>query len=607
MPDADEGDALRELVRALERFPSLFSLNHDAVALYAPDGEPVVGNDASRALIREEFSAFHSGRHIEGGELERAQTHFKTALRGEPVEFESVLVGRDGEAINVVARLVPALVDGKIVGVFGTARDITLQRRAEASRDESREQFRSLFEQHPDSISMVDAAGRYERLNAAAQRMTGYLSAELAGKKLGEVFPPAEREGLDEFVAGVLRSGKPTRYERSVPLGDGATRAFIEGTAVPIVVNESVTGVFLMSRDVTERNRIQESLALLTTRGRKLQRVFSETGADPDEQASSVLDFSLKELGFDSACVIAIDGGGGFAVEHCVGTTSPIELENSLFQQLLRETVAGSGLLEAGDAPAPFRSFAGLPLDVAGRRCGALVYAGYSVKSLTECDREFLRSVAELISANIERAMEKKRLQSLANYDSLTGLPNRLLLNDRFNTAIASAQRRGEQVAVYFIDVDKFKAINDTYGHLVGDEVLRTFARRLLKACRASDTVARLAGDEFIVLQSGLKRGSRSEALAARLCKELEAPCDIEGVHLNLSVGIGISVFPRDGQDQRTLLKNADTALYAAKSAGPGSIRQFGAVATATALLRPKLERSRHKVIESLSGSVRER
>jgi diguanylate cyclase (GGDEF)-like protein len=266
-----------------------------------------------------------------------------------------------------------------------------------------------------------------------------------------------------------------------------------------------------------------------------------------------------------------------------------IEAGDPIFQQLFRETIAGSALLEldeaalqqcsaqGGGTPVFCRSFIGVPLDFGSGRHGALGFASRSATvPLTDFDREILRSVAELIAVSIDRASEGKRLQGLAHYDALTALPNRLLLSDHFKQAIANAQRRGDHVAVYFIDIDKFKVINDTYGHHAGDEVLRTVARRLLKGCRSSDTVARLGGDEFIVLRPGMSIGAQPEALAARLRADLEAPCDIEGLDLNISVGIGISVFPQDGKDQRTLLESADLALYAAKACGAGSIRRFG-------------------------------
>jgi diguanylate cyclase (GGDEF)-like protein/PAS domain S-box-containing protein len=601
-PNPDEADALRQLVNATERFPSLFSLSNEPCALYARDGTFVAGNEAARALIRDPIGGFRSGRHIEASALARAGAQFDAALAGEAVEFESVLTNHDGGLINVIARLVPALVDEKIVGVFGSVRDITQRRRAEVSRDESRDQFRSLFEQHPDSISMVDANGRYERMNAAGERLVGYRSDEIAGKLVAMFVPAAGREALNRRVLDVIHAGKAMRYEYPFLRKDGS-QGEAEGTAVPIVVNARVTGLFLMSRDITDRARNAAALALQARRTGALYRLASEIGADADEQAGSALAFGLKELGYEAAFVVT-ETGDALTIERTSGAKLPVEAGDPIFRQLFRETIAGKGLLEAGEAglklrsdaageaPAFCRGFLGVPLDIGSGRYGALGFASRAaMPALNDFDREFVRAVGELAAVSIERANEDRRLLGLAHFDVLTGLPNRLLLGDRFAQAIAIAQRRGEHFSVYFIDIDKFKLINDTRGHQAGDEVLRAVARRLLQACRASDTVARLGGDEFIVLRSGPSADPNAEALALRLRAALEAPCEIGGVALQFTVGIGISEYPDHGKDEQTLLESADTALYLAKAAGAGSIRRFGAQADAGAAHSPNLER----------------
>jgi diguanylate cyclase (GGDEF)-like protein/PAS domain S-box-containing protein len=587
MPDAADADAaaLRDLVAALERFPFLFALNQDAVALYDPDGVIVAGNAASRALVGRRLIGRHFSRHMKPSELERGAAQFGTALSGRPVEFESVFSTR-GRPIDVAVSLVPALVDARVVGVFGVARDITARRNAEADRDESRQQFCSLFEQHPDSISMVDTNGCYVRINPAAESVLGHRNADVVGRKVGMVYACDDRDELDRLVLEFTRAGKPSRYERIFVREDGST-PLLEGTAVPIVIDGRVTGIFLLSRDISDRARDQEALTLQARRTAALYRLASEIGADPGDQAGSALAFGLTELGFESAFVVTL-AGEILTVERNVGVKVPVDAGDSVFAQLFRETIAASRPLEfddaalrtraqtAGAARAFCRAFAGIPLDVESGRYGALGFTSRSAMApLTDFDREFLRAIAELAAVSIERAVEEKRLQDLAHFDTLTGLPNRLLLGDRFAQALAIARRRGEQVGVYFIDIDKFKAINDTYGHRIGDEVLRTVATRLLGATRASDTVARLGGDEFIVLRSGALDATRAQALAGRLRAELEGPCEIEGLHLKISVGIGISVFPCDGEDEATLLARADAALYLAKAGGAGSIRRF--------------------------------
>jgi diguanylate cyclase (GGDEF)-like protein/PAS domain S-box-containing protein len=579
-----DAEALRELVVALERFPSLFALSRDAVALYNRAGTIVAGNDASRALIGGKLRGAHYARHVDPAELDRDAERFQRALAGESVLFESVFLTLAGAAIDVDVRLVPALVNGRIIGVFGVARDITQRRRAEASRDESRQEFLSLFEQHPDSISMLDASGRYARINAAAEHLTGYTSEEIAGKKVGTIIPEGGA-ALDRYALEVIGRGKATRYERTFVRKDGS-QGVGEGIAVPIVVNQMVTGLFLMSRDVTDRARTADALALQARRTGALYRLASQFGADADDQAAAAIEFGLTELGFESAFIVTLSGEV-LTIERAIGKTLTVGAGDPVFRQLFLETIAGSSLLEAGGAELKLRSagegsafcrsFLGVPLEIESGRYGAFGLAsGTGTVSLTDFDREFVRAIAELAAISIARGIEERRLQGLAHYDALTALPNRLLLSDRFRIAIATALRRGEQVYVYYVDVDKFKLINDTYGHHVGDEVLRAVAGRLLKACRECDTVARLAGDEFIVLRTGLSCGA-PEALAARLRAAIEIPCEIDGLALSFSVGIGISAFPQDGSDEATLLERADTALYAAKASGPGAIRRFGA------------------------------
>jgi diguanylate cyclase (GGDEF)-like protein/PAS domain S-box-containing protein len=595
-----EADALRELVRALKRFPSLFALSRDAVALYDRAGTIVAGNDAARALIGGKLRGANYARHVDPAELDRDAARFGRALAGESVTFESVFLTLKGEAIDVDVRLVPALVGGKIIGVFGVARDITKRRRAEASRDESRQEFQSLFEQHPDSITMLDARGRYTRINAAAERFTGYTSQEIAGKNVGIIIP-AGGEALDRYALEVIGRGKATRYERTFVRKDGS-QGIGEGIAVPIVVDRLVTGLFLMSHDVTDRARIADALALQARRTGALYRLASQVGVGAEDQAAAAIEFGLTELGFESAFVVTL-AGETLAIERRIGKKLSVDAGDPVFRQLFLETIAGSALLEsdaaaleqrsgAGGAARRFcRSFLGVPLDIRSGRYGAFGLTSRSgTVPLTDFDREFVRALAEFVAISTERGIEERHLQALAHYDALTALPNRLLLSDRFKTALAAAMQREEQVHVYYVDVDRFKSINDTYGHHVGDEVLRAVAGRLLEACRESDTVARLGGDEFIVLRTG-PSSAGPEALAARLRAEVEAPCEIDGLGVKFSVGIGISAFPEDGCDEATLLASADTALYAAKASGPGSIRRFEREAPARVELAASLKR----------------
>jgi len=175
---------------------------------------------------------------------------------------------------------------------------------------------------------------------------------------------------------------------------------------------------------------------------------------------------------------------------------------------------------------------------------------------------------------SVARAMSL-RMSYLAQHDFLTELPNRLLLKDRLTQAIASAQRHRKSLAVLFLDVDRFKHINDSLGHAVGDQLLQSIAQRLVACVRHSDTVSRHGGDEFVVLLSEITRAQDAALTANKILTAVSRPHRIGRQDLNVTVSVGIGVYPDDGADAETLLKNADIALLHAKAQGRGKHRFF--------------------------------
>lgn len=188
----------------------------------------------------------------------------------------------------------------------------------------------------------------------------------------------------------------------------------------------------------------------------------------------------------------------------------------------------------------------------------------------------------ELVSANrrleaeiYDRKQAEERAQHLADHDALTGLPNRRLLEDRLSQAIARADRTQKPTAVMFVDLDHFKAINDTLGHAVGDLVLKEVAERLVRQLRVGDTVCRLGGDEFVVVLPEITRASDAAGVAQKILETVAQPYRIDDRELQLAASIGISVFPDDGADAETLIRNADAAMYHAKETGRGGYQFF--------------------------------
>jgi diguanylate cyclase (GGDEF)-like protein len=174
-----------------------------------------------------------------------------------------------------------------------------------------------------------------------------------------------------------------------------------------------------------------------------------------------------------------------------------------------------------------------------------------------------------------ERKRQDERIHRMAHYDGLTGLPNRFLLGDRLRQALVHAQRQHSQVAVLFMDLDRFKAINDTRGHLAGDQLLQQVAQRLRGRLREDDTIARVGGDEFVIVLPDVAGATDAAHVADKLMESLQAPFDIEGQQLHMSGSLGVSLYPRDATDGDSLLRYADTALYQAKDAGRNGYRFF--------------------------------
>jgi diguanylate cyclase (GGDEF)-like protein len=175
---------------------------------------------------------------------------------------------------------------------------------------------------------------------------------------------------------------------------------------------------------------------------------------------------------------------------------------------------------------------------------------------------------------SVARAMSL-RMSYLAQHDFLTELPNRMLLNDRLTQAIALAHRHRTSLAVLFVDVDHFKHINDTLGHAIGDQLLKSIAQRLVGSVRSSDTVSRQGGDEFVILLSEVAHAEDAALSADKILAALSAPHRIEHQDLHVTVSVGIGVYPDDGTNAETLLKNADTALFQAKACGRSNHQFF--------------------------------
>ena len=218
--------------------------------------------------------------------------------------------------------------------------------------------------------------------------------------------------------------------------------------------------------------------------------------------------------------------------------------------------------------------------------------------------KELARANAGLEAEIAERRLADQRVVHMAHHDALTGLPNRTLLADRVGQAIARAHRSGGKLAVLFLDLDRFKNVNDSFGHAVGDMLLTAVAARLTASRRDEDTVARLGGDEFIISIPDVADAAEAESVAARILADLAKPFTISGHQLHADGSIGIALYPRDGDTAETLMRNADTAMYHAKESGRANYQFFSAQMTERVSRRLSTETNLRRALERGEFSV---
>lgn len=232
------------------------------------------------------------------------------------------------------------------------------------------------------------------------------------------------------------------------------------------------------------------------------------------------------------------------------------------------------------------------------RRKDGRVYPKWAAISLIRDEKgQVTHHIASFTDIS-ERKAAEERIQHLAHHDVLTGLPNRFSLENRLEQVLLSARRESREVAVLFVDMDRFKTINDTLGHQIGDLLLIEVASRLQASVRESDIVARLGGDEFVVVLTGMESGMDSAHSADKIVKSLGLPYRIENNDLHTSPSIGISIFPNDGGDSQALMKSADTAMYHAKELGRNNYQFFTAAMTTAAVEKLALERDLRIALE---------
>ena len=306
-------------------------------------------------------------------------------------------------------------------------------------------------------------------------------------------------------------------------------------------------GVMLIGDDLTELRHEQEQTSLYV-------KAFEAT-----HHAIIVTDMRGTILSANQAFTTLT----GYSREEALGRNASMlqsGQHDQSFYQLLWETVLATGHWHG---------------DLWDRHKDGSVYSKYlSISAIRNSNGELTHFIG-IFYDNSERRNVEERLEHLAHYDTLTGLPNRSLLRDRIEQAVERAIRLGTKVAMFYLDLDHFKAINDTLGHAAGDALLKAVAQRMKTCVRAVDTIARLGGDEFVVLAPDINDAGDIDTVASKLLMTLSQPYDIDGQAAISAPSIGISIYPDDGNNVDDLMKHADTAMYQAKHSGRGNFQFY--------------------------------
>ena len=479
-------------------------------------------------------------------------------------EFRIVLA--DATVRNVLAVGRAALDDhANVSRVLGIAQDITERKHAE----ERVSLFSQAMERTSEFIGIGDTNANIKFANQAWLRALGYPERELIGQSFRFILSPNNPAELFAEIDAKTYAGGWS--------GECLQRRK-DGTDLPVLLSTGrlkdregrFAGVFGIARDITERVKAEEQLRLWS-------RVLDQSAEgifilDPQEQILLVNTAFEKLTGFSAAEVLG---------------KTPRILQSGRQDRAFYADMWNS-ILETG-------SWQG---EMWNRRKSGELYVEWLSISASYDHKGAVTHYIGIFSDITVRKQTEERMVHLAHHDALTDLPNRVLLMDRLNQLTKAAQRRKSKVAAIFIDLDRFKEVNDSLGHDAGDQLLQTVAKRVSNAVRDEDTVARIGGDEFVVALQGLHDVQDIAVLAQKLLSCLVQPVTLNGFALTITASMGISVYPDDATNGQEMIRNADAAMYQSKGAGRNAYHFYTSDLNQRALEMLSTENALRRAIE---------